>query len=551
MKYHALAFILIFLFGLPTIFSLVGLSYYPMHDDTQVARVVTMGRALASGQFPVRWVADLGYGYGYPLFNFYGPLPYYFGGLLFLLNIPGVIAAKVMIGAGLLLSGFTFYLLGVRKGGRLGAVAGAILYMYAPYRAVQTYVRGAIGESWVLIFLPLIFLGPWLWSQGKRAIGLLVGAVGIAGVILSHTILGYVIVLSSIFVWLAAGFVSLWQKRMVKKFVLPFIAMISIGLGLSAFFWLPAVVEMPYTNVSGQVSATADFIDHFVCPVQLWSSQWGFGGSAKGCIDGISFMIGKLHLMLALTGLLVICFSKKNRSVLSLGILLLTVSIFFMLDISKSVWAILPGFKYIQYPWRFLSIAAFGTALVGSSLIGSLREKRWRFVGFLAVSVGSILLYVKWFHPQYLYYQPAAFFESPQEIRGRASRVSDEYLPATFVRPENPSDVFHDTIIQSPTLSVHVISDTGTQSQYRIQNQVAQEVRINRVFFPGWKYLVNGDQVRPNIVDSLPYLWIPVGESTVTLTFVNTPVRIVGDSMTLVSILLFIYIYLYAKKTIA
>jgi uncharacterized membrane protein len=54
--------------------------FYPMHDDTQVSRVVVMGRALIHGQFPVRWVSDLGYGYGYPLFNFYGPLPYYVGG---------------------------------------------------------------------------------------------------------------------------------------------------------------------------------------------------------------------------------------------------------------------------------------------------------------------------------------------------------------------------------------------------------------------------------------------------------------------------------------
>ena len=81
--------------------------YFPMHDDTQVARVVEMGRALRAGQFPVRWVSDLGYGYGYPIYNFYGPLPYYAGGALQAMGvtvplIPGIKPVSAMTDVNLL-----------------------------------------------------------------------------------------------------------------------------------------------------------------------------------------------------------------------------------------------------------------------------------------------------------------------------------------------------------------------------------------------------------------------------------------------------------------
>ena len=37
-------------------------------------RVQQLGLALADGHFPVRWMPDASYGYGYPFFNYYAPL---------------------------------------------------------------------------------------------------------------------------------------------------------------------------------------------------------------------------------------------------------------------------------------------------------------------------------------------------------------------------------------------------------------------------------------------------------------------------------------------
>src|SRR5436189_5911868 len=85
--------------------------FFPMHDDVQVVRVFEMGRALKDGMFPVRWVNDLGYGYGYPIFNFYAPLAYYIGGFFIAFTHDALLATKITMMVGILFAGISMYFL--------------------------------------------------------------------------------------------------------------------------------------------------------------------------------------------------------------------------------------------------------------------------------------------------------------------------------------------------------------------------------------------------------------------------------------------------------
>ena len=96
--------------------------FFPIHDDTQVARVYEMGKALSDGMFPVRWVSDLGYGYGYPIFNFYAPLAYYVGGFFNVLGFDALVSTKIMMIIGIILSGVFMYLLARELWGEIGAL---------------------------------------------------------------------------------------------------------------------------------------------------------------------------------------------------------------------------------------------------------------------------------------------------------------------------------------------------------------------------------------------------------------------------------------------
>src|SRR3989338_8602106 len=172
--------LLIIALSFVTILPLLGIGFFPMHDDTQPARLYEMAQALADGQFPVRWVRDLGYGYGYPLFNFYAPFPYYIGALFYLLGLGAISSAKIMMGIGMVLSGITMYLLVKKITSRVDtAIVASCAYLLAPYHASLLYVRGAVGELYAYAFLPLPLLG-WLLILRKRYMqGIISASIGL------------------------------------------------------------------------------------------------------------------------------------------------------------------------------------------------------------------------------------------------------------------------------------------------------------------------------------------------------------------------------------
>ena len=102
---------------------------------------------------------DLGYGFGYPIFNFYDPLPYYIGGLIEMIGLNALLATKLMMVVGIMLSGVSMYLLDKEFWGKAGGILSALFYMYAPYHALDIYVRGDVAEFWAFAFMPLVFLG--------------------------------------------------------------------------------------------------------------------------------------------------------------------------------------------------------------------------------------------------------------------------------------------------------------------------------------------------------------------------------------------------------
>ncbi len=531
---------------------LLASGFFPMHDDTQVGRVVVMGKALLNGQFPVRWISDLGYGYGYPLFNFYGPLPYYIGGSLYALGMDSLTATKAMFLLGIVLSGITMYLLSSSLFGMPAGIVAALLYVYAPYHAVEVYVRGAVGEFWALVFLPLLFYGVFhSISRTKHPYAALLGGIGLSGVVLSHTIFGYVsavFLLVGLLLYCAYLF---FQRALTWQRIVPFLSVLVIGLGLSSFFWLPAFVEKGYTAVSGQIGSSADFRSHFVCLRQLWDAPWGYGGSIPGCIDGLSLKIGKLHLILVLPALSLFIFKRKKEHhqqvTMIIALVLSLVSMFLMLSWSRLLWEIIPGFPYVQYPWRFLIGVIFGTSLLGGSSVYWLTKGRWQWLAVILLVLIIITVYAKVFLPQYIYQKNPAEFESRQELRWRVSKISDEYLPPSVPRPQAVQNIVTNRWKFFSNVDVESEIETDTYARYILTSGRDVLVQINLAHFPGWRYLVNGKEVHPLIVSGVLHSILPTGRNVVELEFTNTFVRTIGNLISIGTIVILLSIY--GKKT--
>lgn len=560
---------------------LLGLSYwavqpfftsgfFSIHDATQVQRVFEMKQSLSDGMFPVRWVSDLGYNYGYPIFNFYAPFSYYVGGFLALAGFDALLATKIMMVLGVVLAGVFMYLLAREFWGNKGGLIAGLLYIYAPYHAINIYVRGAVAELWAYAFVPLAFFGIYKvfttitgdpkngktqdHSQKFLWYWIAVGAIGYAGIILSHNLTAMMVTpflfLFSLILYIKARLRSVAHK--------PYFILVSflLGIVLAAFYWLPALQEMQYTNVVSQIGGKSNYKLHFVCPMQLWNSPWGFGGSALGCIDGMSFKIGKLHLVLGALSLIALFMLGKVRKftfiVLSFFVFVLLVSTFLMVKESLFIWKAFPQMAFFQFPWRFLIMVSFTLSLLGGACIWLVEKGLTRFhkkqekkstkiavygVGIL-MCVVIIVVNTEVFTVQTVLNKSADDFANKSYLTWVTSKISDEYMPPTFRKPKRQSDVPTEKIVL-PENNGRIISlQTKTQEiQATIKTPQQTKAVINIAYFPGWHFYLNNQEVSYEVFNKGIRVTIPKGEHSLTAKFEQTPIEKIGNGISLTGVI--------------
>mgnify|MGYP001606165235 CR=1 FL=1 len=87
--------IVILFLGFVVSIPLLRSGYFSHQDDLQVIRLVEMRKCFADLQIPCRWGPVMGWGNGFPLFNFYGVSTYYLGAIIRYLT-GYLIASKIL-----------------------------------------------------------------------------------------------------------------------------------------------------------------------------------------------------------------------------------------------------------------------------------------------------------------------------------------------------------------------------------------------------------------------------------------------------------------------
>lgn len=547
--------ILVVLLSIFAIRSFLLLGFFPMHDDTQVARVFEMGKALKLGMFPVRWVDDLGYGYGYPIFNFYAPLAYYIGGFFVLIGFDALEASKIMMVLGILLAGVFMYIFAREFWGKIGGLVSALFYMYAPYHAVDIYVRGDVAEFWAYAFIPLTFFGFYKIYRENNLSYVLVGSLGFAGVILSHNLTAMMLTPFLLIAILLNCYIVPKGKKLLILYYSSLI--LFLGLAVSAFYWVPALAEMKYTNVLSQIGGGADFRDHFVCIQQLWNSSWGFGGSAKSCIDGMSLMIGKLHIFSVFSLISILIYlklkSKYFNDIYHLSIFCITgfiISIFLMLGISKFLWEAIPVMAFFQYPWRFLILASFFSSFLAGAVVflSSQFKVKPYLTAFLLVFF-LLFFNIKLFVPQTIFPAAANDFTNEKALKWTTSKISDEYMPKNFDKPKGYKDIVKDRInvVKGNARISNITEDKGIRAL--VQSLNVTTLRINMAYFPFWKVYIDDKSTPVKKSNSGFLIDLPKGFHKIDIKYEQTPIEKTANMVSLVSIaIVIIGIIAFANK---
>jgi hypothetical protein len=514
--------------------------FFRPHDFTHAARIVEMNRSLQSFEFPVRWSQNFGFGYGMPLFNFYAPLPYYVAQIPYVLTQNAIFSIKILYFLNSVLAFIGMYLLAKELWGKTGGLISGAAFTFSTYRAVDLFVRGAIGEATAMVLIPFVLYGVHR-IRTHRTAGLLYTAIALAAVLLSHNLIGMITVgLVLVYGWLSLG----------RKQILWVCSAVVLALLLSAFYILPAYVEKDFTRVEESITTGYfDFHNHFVALRQFVTSTWGYGGSQPGLEDGMSFALGAISLVLAVIALMGLFLTDKKRKLGCVLLFFLAGSMFMASNKSVFIWEHIQQLKYLQFPWRFLTfVHIFLSLLTGASIL-ALQKLTGHKTVLLSMSIVTVVLLAtqaRFFAPETYITHTAQFYDTdPFFIRTQMSRTLNDYLPKQIQNDAFPEATEERLTVLSGDGWVSVNQDHPTKLRSTISCQTDCVIQINTFQFPGWQLILNGKptSLEPALDFPVYILTLPSGEHDITVQLTDTPVRKLGNILSVIGIVVIFVLY--------
>ncbi len=563
-------YLALLIISIPAFLSLLNPWYFSMHDFQHIARLFLLDQGLHQGYLFPRWVDTLGFNFGYPLFNFYPPLIYYISEMFRLVGMSYIWSVKAMVILGYGLGAVGTYLLclkvyKVHKVQKIAALVAATLFTFFTYHATLVYVRGAFAEFWGMNVLPFAFLSLELLREKPTIKRSVFFATTLAALILSHIFVAFPFILFFI-PYTVYSILNTSNKTNYIKYV--FLGGI-LGATLSAFYWLPSMLERKFTLVDSILTKElASYTVHFLQPLQLWHSSWGYGGSGAGLSDGMSFQLGKIHTALAALSLIMflILLSRKKLERLqalryTLYALMLCLSLFMTTEYSKFIWDAVVPLQYLQFPWRFLTFAGVFIAILGgfvmqftyealssSRMRGSKSNKIVLLISLIIIS-GTIFQYQKYFRPESYVKKTDVELTSFNEIAWNVSSSSFEFSPkgAPLKKSKYDTSIFDIEQIGIPytvyripytKAKIHQTESSFREKVFGINSPKPFVFTLNTFNFPGWTAYIDGGRlpISDNNKYKLITVQVPAGVHNLEFRFEDTPVRKWSNTTSLVSL---------------
>ncbi len=553
--------------------------------ENHLIRLFLVGDALKAGDWYPRWLPDLAMGYGYPLFNYYAPGMYAVATALRGLGLP-IIAAFQWTGviAVALAATGTYALTRHVIGDRIGAVVAATAFVLAPYPFfTNLYDRAQVPEALALGILPWALLATWrAWHNGGAWVGTL--GIGVAALLLTHNITS---VLASPLIAGVIG-VAWWGGRTPWKHALRRVSVgITTGIGLSAFFWVPVVLEASAVHL-GRSDVTPYLFDPITTVGDLVHTIRGLDWSSRSIFTTLpSTLVVRppnhetipiALLTLATLGTVATGVSRAQSGAASQAITIMcAIGVAACLAMNATwvriAWQTLPIISVIQYAWRLYGPLSLMAALAGAGFVAAWRPaSRMRAV---AIAVATVLIATTAIG-SILTRQGTLAASPPPRPDGRMAfaRETDRYAGGTtstgefLPRTVEISDltpgvhrglsVFTDAIpeaswhaglvrIPSGDAEFTAIDHARNRIIAEVEATTASTVAFHQFMFPGWRATIDGT---PTPVASMPYdesihaalgymvVAVPPGHHRVEVAFGTTPPRVIGTAVSLLTLAL-------------
>ena len=510
---------------IPIAWLFMGEGLWHTHDGlVHIPRIAAFYRALMEGHIPPRVAGYLNYGYGMPLFIFIYHIPYYVSSLFITLGLSLADSFRLALSITYPLSGIAIYLFGRSFfENRKYAFWMFLFYQFAPYRFVDLHMRGSFGESYTYIFLPLALWGLTELFKTSQYRWFIVATLSTAFLIMSHNSIS--LAYFGILCLFTLVFAPSHKGRVIG------IVSLIAGVGLSAWYWLPAIVEHKYTY--GDLLMKNVYVDHFV-PWYHYIVP-NFYNMESFIFQGIMAQFGIFHVVAILFAIVILV--KQRGSVLekkqyAFGLFLLVTSIFLMQPVSTSLWKHISLLRQFQFPWRFLAVVVFATSFLSTAYLSFNFAKNRRLLITIAafVAVSTVFYWV----PQYGHndIDEAYYWDFPLNTTYYGETDVIWSAGPAWSYPSSPVQVI------DGYATVTNIVKKGHIHTFTVDASESARLVDNTQYFPGWRVYVDGEKTPVEFQDQqwrgLVTFAVPDGKHDVRVVFGRTPVRLGAEIISIV-----------------
>ncbi len=518
-----------FLLGLP----LLRLELIPGHDaHHHLPRITEMYEGLRSGQLFPRWAPDLDAGYGQPTFNYYPPLFYYVAAFFHALGFGIVAADDLALFAILIAAGLSMYLLASEFFGARGGLVSSAAYLSNSWLLQTVYNRHAVGDFASFAFMPLVFWSLYLFIESGKRRFMLTACVALALLMLATN---NITLIALPFFILFIACLALWKRSPLS--FLRGAACITAGLGIAAFFWLPALAERDFVHLAWSG------IDYHL---YFRDADWFIEQERHR-----GFPIARVNLLMIAAGIAITAVTALRpgrtswasvRQAQLFFIAMILISVFFANDHSEVFWDRLPLLSEIQFPWRFHTLIALGGAFLCGLPLALFRTRPGWFANGLTVLLVGAVAIPGFSHARGTRSLAADTVDYSRMgiAAGKFEYTADRILVPIWVRTEPATQAKSrlEFVAGTGRIDSQHISPNG--SSFAVDVTGAARLRLNTFYFPGWVLRVDGKEraIDHDNPEGVMEFTLGPGRHTVQAEFGSTRVRTLATGLSFATLFL-------------
>jgi uncharacterized membrane protein len=497
-----------------------------------------------------RWAALAHWGYGEARFLFYPPASWTLGAAL-----GAILPWKVVPGAYcwivLTFAGAAMYRLAREWLSPRDALFAGAFYALNPYHLLVVYWRSAYAELLAAALPPLLLLclarifspksqtdlRPTLWLSLTLAAAWLTNAP--AAVMIHYSAAGLALLLAA-----TGGLDDTEPERSARVSSRGLIQVgiaALLGAGLASFYLIPAIYEQRWIDVSQVLSPGVRPQDNFL-----------FTTLADADHNHFNSLVSSLAVVEI--GVLIVAIVVARRwqrpgasrtpwSTLSAwGV----ASAILMLSVSNVLWQHLPKLRFVQLPFRWL--LCMNAAL---AMLLTMSARRWTSRALTSLILLAVLI-AAGHRFQTPWWDTAADLREMSDAMagGTGYEGTDEYVPAGVDAYELDKSLALVSDGAGTPVATKILTWAATEKHFTVHGDVAEDLTVRLFSFPAWEVFVNGRLTPTLRTDVTGLIVVPVaaGDSDVQIHFRRTNDRVVGGIVSLISLAIFIIIWIANEK---